>query len=170
MRKKGIAIACAALAVVLIGTAIYLQKQKNTIRPDAVKGINVMMTCPDEKYYSPKTVTILGEDAPAETAEQKKERKALAKQIEANWKKAVGDCFENDDRFEKFFSSSAAMRYHAQEKKVRVKSMELADSNAKNGTQTVKVTASVDGKKMVVSILFTYGENQKIRYVTYQDQ
>lgn len=60
------------------------------------------------------------------------------------------------------------MRYHAQEKKVRVKSMELTDSNTKNGTQTVKVVASVDGQESPVSILFTYGENGKIRYVTYQ--
>lgn len=168
MRKKEIAIACAALAVILIGTAAYLHKKKNTISPDAVKVIRVMMTCPDEKYYSPQTVTILGEGVPAETAEQKKERKAQEKRIEANWKKAVGGCFEDDARFEKFLSGSAAMRYHAQEKKVRVKRMELTDSNTKNGTQTVKVTASVDGQESPVSILFTYGENGKIRHVTYQ--
>ena len=41
------------------------------------------------------------------------------------------------------------MWYHAQEKKVRVKSTELTDSNAKNGTQTVKVTAAVDGQECV---------------------
>ena len=168
MRKKGIIITCAALAVILIGTAAYLQKKKTTINPDAVKVINVMMTCPNEKYYSPKTITILGEGVPAETAEQKKEREAQEKKIAANWKKAVGGCFEDDFRFESFLTGSAAMRYHTQEKKVRVKRMELTDSNAKNETQTVKVIASVDGQESPVSILFTYGENGKIRSVTCQ--
>lgn len=168
MRKKGIVIAGAAVAVVLILTVGCLWKKNHTVSPDAVKVINVMMTCPDEKYYSPKTVTILGEGAPVLTKAQKQEQKELEKKIDANWKRAVGECFESDFRFERFLTGNVALRYHAMEKKVSVKKIALTDTNKTNGTQTVDVTVSVDGKESVVPIIFTYGDNGKIRWVRYQ--
>lgn len=53
------------------------------------------------------------------------------------------------------------------EKKVSVKKIALTGTNKTNGTQTVDVTVSVDGKESVVPIIFTYGDNGKIRLVRY---
>ncbi len=168
MRKKGIILAGAAVAVVIVLTAGYFWKENHTVSPEAVKVIHVMMTCPNKKYYSPKEVTILGEGAPVLTKAQKQEQKELEKKLNANWKRAVGACFESDFRFERFLSSSVPLKYLSMEKPVTVKKIVLAGTNKTNGTQTVDVTVSVDGKESVVPIIFTYGDNGKIRLVRYQ--
>lgn len=167
MRKKGIVITSAALAVMLLLIVGFLWKENHTVSSEAVKVIHVMMTCPNKKYYSPKQITILGEGAPVLTEKQKQEQKELEKKTDANWKRAVGACFESNFWFEKFLTGNVALSYHAMEKKVSVKKIALTGTNKTNGTQTVDVTVSVDGKESVVPIIFTYGDNGKIRLVRY---
>lgn len=96
MRKKGIVITSAALAVMLLLIVGFLWKENHTVSSEAVKVIHVMMTCPNKKYYSPKQITILGEGAPVLTEKQKQEQKELEKKTDANWKRAVGACFESN--------------------------------------------------------------------------
>lgn len=168
MRKKGIILAGAAVAVVIVLTAGYFWKENHTVSPEAVKVINVMMTCPNKKYYSPKEVTILGEGAPVLTKAQKQEQKELEKKLNANWKRAVGACFESDFRFERFLSSSVPLKYLSMEKPVTVKKIVLTGKDKASDIEKVDVTLSVDGKESVEHLAFMYGDKGKIMRVSYQ--
>ena len=168
MRKKGIVITSAALAVLLLLIVGFLYKKNHTVSSEAVKVIHVMMTCPNKKYYSAKEVAILGEGAPVLTEKQKQEQKELEKKTDANWKRAVGACFESDFRFERFLSSSVPLRYLSMEKTIAVKKIALAGRDKASDIEKVDVTLSVDGKESVEHLTFMYGNKGNIMGVSYQ--